>query len=410
MNWEDKVKLLKNKIRLLGIKTGLTLIALSSPAHGALTNTSNVFNGNLEKHPELDIENVRFMPEEVKTDNNLIEFHNWAYYNGAELADYKGATEYSLWDVSYKRETGSQKNPVGVVGTFYGSLQFNRFNAVNMAIYGLLNPKYTKLCHKFFQTNKKGFHDALDAFTAKQKQLRLKNSDVNLAYHVGSGERKLLANYVVPNFRSLFEKEGLENTIEFLQLQRDYAGAVYCSFDAKNLNKIINTLEQQNIKPEEVNPAIWGMFLAKHIKGGFGNIASLLRGKTIDEINSESFVNQVANAFPDVFKTGSGKDLAYPFAKAHCKDKHSLTTIRELSLILNKPEIFDNYVQYLAFNHNGLLDFHEAAIRAQDHVAEVAQKNLKQDSSSYVSKQLKNNEPRDIKSEILTALRDDNTR
>ena len=402
MSIKDKLKSIKNKMRL-GIKTGLTLFALSAPAHGALTNADKPLNGNLSQHPELDIENVQLLPEEVKTEDNLIEFHNLAYYSGVPISDYKGATEYSLWDVSYKRETGAEKNPVGTVGSFYGSLQFNRFNAENMAIFGLLNPKYTKLCHKFFQANKPGFHAAVDAFQKKQQQLQNNHEDVNLAYHVGSSERKRLAAFVGQNFRSLFEKEGLENAVEFLQLQRDYAGAVYCSFDAKNLNKIVNTLEQQGIKPEEVNPAVWGMFLAKHIKGGFGGIASLLKGKTIDEINSEKFIDQVANTFPDVFKTGSGKDFAYPFAKAHCNDKHSLTTIKELSLILNEPKIFDNYVQYLAFNHNGTLDFHEAAVRAQNFIAEIAQKDMKQDFSAYVSKQLKHNQPQDLNPTVLAA-------
>ena len=57
----------------------------------------------------------------------------------------------------------------------------------------------------------------------------------------------------------------MENTQQFLNLQRAYAGEIYCTFNARGLNKIIATLEASKIKPEQVNPAIWGMFLAKNI-------------------------------------------------------------------------------------------------------------------------------------------------
>lgn len=59
----------------------------------------------------------------------IYEFENKAYEGRREVREYAGVTRYSLWDCSYKREVGNEANPVGVARTFYGSLQFNRFNA-----------------------------------------------------------------------------------------------------------------------------------------------------------------------------------------------------------------------------------------------------------------------------------------
>ena len=179
----------------------------------------------------------------------------------------------------------------------------------------------------------------------------------------------------------IFQKEGLANAQQFLNLQRAYASAVYCSFDAKNLNKIVDAMEKSNIRPEQVNPAIWGMFLAKHIKGGFGKISNLIQGKTLEQINSLQFVNEMANSFPDVFKQASGIE-AWKFAQKHYSESHSITTTKELSVILNRPEILNNYLKFLAYNQNGTINFEQA----QELMQHTISQRLKITDASHSSK------------------------
>lgn len=359
----DKIKKIKHNIAKHVLRTGIFAVSATAPTHTAGSESASVAPNTLNA-VELSAENIFIAPEPVNiaqenSSHPIYEFTNKVYdsYN-REVKDFANVTKYSLWDCSYKREAGNEKNPVGVAKAFYGSLQFNRFNAENMAIYGLLNPNYEKLASRFF-VKKAGFDKAIEKFRESAQNYEKKFGDANLVYHVGSSARKALTNYISPNFKTIFQKEGVDNTQQFLNLQRAYASDIYCSFDAKNLKKIVSTLEKSNIKPEQVNPAIWGMFLAKNIKGGFGGISSLLEGKTIDDINSPSFINSMADKYPDVFKKGSGKD-ALKFAKEHYKETHSITTMKELSSILNNSDIFTQYLHFLKFNQKGSLTFAQA--------------------------------------------------
>lgn len=361
----QKIEKIKKSLSTHLLRTGIFAVTAAAPAH-TTGHAPKAPESNFAPETSLSAENIFVMPEPVNIapegyPDPIYEFTNKVYdHNNREVKDFSGVTKYSLWDCSYKREAGDLKNPVGVISTkgFYGSLQFNRFNAENMAIYGLLNPAYKNLASKFF-VKRAGFDKAIENFKKSAQNYKKIHGDANLVYHVGSSARKALAQYVSPNFKSIFQKEGLENTQQFLNLQRAYAGEIYCSFNAKGLNKIVKTLEAAKIKPEQVNPAIWGMFLAKNIKGGFGGIDGLLKGKKLSQINSLAFVNAVASRYPDVFKEGSGKE-AWKFAKEHYKEKHSLTTIKELSLILNQPEILDHYLKCLSYNQHGALTFAQA--------------------------------------------------
>lgn len=359
----QKIEKIKQSISKHLLRTGIFAITAGAPAHATGNNPASSAD-DFAPDASLTAENIYIAPEAVNIAPNnhpqpIYEFTNKVYdKNNREVKDFANVTKYSLWDCSYKREVGNEKNPVGVAKTFYGSLQFNRFNAENMAIYGLLSPTYEKLASKFF-VKKAGLDKAIENFRKSSKNYEKKFGDANLVYHVGSSARKALSQYISPNFKTIFQKEGLENTQQFLNLQRAYASAVYCSFDAKNLNKIVSTLEDAHIKPEQVNPAIWGMFLAKHIKGGFSGIASLLKGKKLHQINSIAFIDAMASRYPDVFKQNSGKE-AYKFAKEHYKETHSITTMKELSLILNRPEILDHYLKCLSFNQNGTINFEQA--------------------------------------------------
>lgn len=360
-NLLEKIEKIKKIISKHLMRTGIFALTATAPAH---TIGNNPTSDDFASDASLSAENIYIVPEPVNIapQNHrqpIYEFKNKVYNTkNQEVKDFADVTKYSLWDCSYKREVGNEKNPVGVAKTFYGSLQFNRFNAENMAIYGLLNPAYEKLASKFF-VKKSGLDNAIENFKKSAQNYEKKFGDANLVYHVGSTARKALAQYISPNFKTIFQKQGLENTQQFLNLQRAYASAIYCSFDAKNLNKIVSTLEAAKIKPEQVNPAIWGMFLAKHIKGGFSGIATLLKGKTLNQINSLAFIDAMAAKYPDVFKQNSGKE-AYKFAKDHYKETHSITTMKELSIILNRPEILDNYLKCLSFNQNGTINFEQA--------------------------------------------------
>lgn len=359
----QQIKNLKHKITQYLLRTGIVAVSAFVPAHSSAKEAKFAPNES-PVNRSLSAENIIIIPEAVNIADSsqnkpVYEFENKAFdQNNNEIKDFANVTKYSLWDCSYKREVGNESNPVGVARTFYGSLQFNRFNAENMAIFGLLSPNYEKLASKFF-VKKAGFNDAVENFKKSAEKYGNKFGDANLVYHVGSSARQKLVQYIAPDFKTLFQKEGLANAQQFLNLQRAYASAVYCSFDAKNLNKIVDAMEKSNIRPEQVNPAIWGMFLAKHIKGGFGKISNLIQGKTLEQINSLQFVNEMANSFPDVFKQASGIE-AWKFAQKHYSESHSITTTKELSVILNRPEILNNYLKFLAYNQNGTINFEQA--------------------------------------------------
>lgn len=306
---------------------------------------------------------IRVVPKAVNIAKSgsakpIYEFENKAYEGRREVREYAGVTRYSLWDCSYKREVGNEANPVGVARTFYGSLQFNRFNAENMAIYALQQSQFADLADKFFYKGA-GFEQAVKAFNEDFKKQGY------LAYHNRMRVRSRLVSFLKPDYKQIFIREGADNSSQMLRLQRDYASEVYCTFDESGLRRIKEVLQQQGIRPEQINPAIWGMFLAKHIKGGFSGIATELKGLKPSDINSLSFVEKMKRRFPSVFAEGSGIN-AYKFAKEHWQEKHSVTTMRELSLVLKQPQLFENYLKTLPFNQNGTLTWEQAQEIAQN--------------------------------------------
>lgn len=377
-----KLKNIKEKIKNRSkrdLLKGMILFSGVATAHNALHNTKTQSSSEVEKNnievietpKELSLADITFSKNMVniapESSSAYFEFENQLTdKNNNPISDFNQATKYSIWDCSYKREAGTKKNPVGIVSKegYYGSLQFNYFNAVNMAIYGMLHAEHKDLAAKFFQKTPQ-LENALANFQKSMDDYAKKHGDENLAYHVGSVSRQKVIKYISPNFKKIFEKAGQENTLELLDLQRAYAGAVYCSFDGKSLKKICAILEASDVKPEEVNPAIWGMFLAKHIKGGFGGISTLLKGKKAKDINSLAFVNAMANKYPDVFKDTPSCKEAWKFAKEHYQEKHSLTTIKELSVILHKPEMVSEYLKLLSLYQKDDVTYEQAKKMAQ---------------------------------------------
>ena len=275
---------------------------------------------------------------------NFYEFYNKAVdARGKEIKDFDDATKYSIWDVSYKREVGTHDNPVGVFNEYAGSLQFSMFNAQNVAIYALLHRNYRNIAHNFFNTSsrKNEFAAALKDFWSEYKEKG------NLAYHTGNAKRKRLASFIYPDFKKRFAQEGLRNPHQFLNLQREYASDCYTSFDQINFDKIVTTLKQQNIEIDDVSWAIVGMWCAKHIAtGNFSGLAATVKGKTLEQINSPAYIQTLSQRFPSVFNDPGGKK-AKTFALEHLNEGHSLTTIKELSQIAKRPDLYDNYLWLL---------------------------------------------------------------
>jgi len=277
--------------------------------------------------------------------NGLIRFKSSVTdLKGVTIPELPGATKDSLWDVTYQREVSNEKNPVGGVKTFWGAMQYNTYGARNVAMWALSNPKYKNIAKKFF---KPGYEQALAEF-----QKYVKDKGNNVAYWQENKYRTKLATYIDPKYKALFEQEGKNNSAQFLQLQRDFASEVFTSQHGV-YKRIVKALEKKGMKPEDVNPAIWGMVLSSgiHYKTKLNAIASIFEQPKVDQtyINSAKMVDAIAATDPSTFKKGSGK-IATQYAKDHIHEKHSATTSRELAIILHEPEILANYEQLMAQN------------------------------------------------------------
>ncbi len=295
-----------------------------------------------------DISTHRTMVNISESTKKIYEFQNKAVdKNGKEIKDFDNATKYSIWDVSYKREVGTWQNPVGYYGKYAGSLQFNDFNARNLAIYALISKDYQNIADRFFnkKDNPQGFKNALSAF---QEEYKAKG---NLAFHSGNLKRSRLSAFIASDFKKRFSQEGIENPYQFLDLQREYASDCYTSFGQADFNKIVSTLQKKNIDIDDVAWPVIGMWCAKQIAtGNFRGIAETVEGKNLGYINSPDYINSLTNKFPSVFKDEGGKK-ATKFALEHLDEAHSLTTIKELSQIAKHPDIYKNYLQLLRFKN-----------------------------------------------------------
>ena len=274
---------------------------------------------------------------------------------GVTIPELWGTTQDSMWEGVYRREVGSQTNPVGAYGRdkggeYWGAMQYNQYGINNVALYALTKPEHQDYAKRFFNP---GYEQALAAF---QKYAKEKGN--NAAYWIPNKYRSALLKYIKPeytisgkNAQDLVRKEGKTNPTKFLQIQRDFATEVYTS-QHEVYDRIVKALAKKNIKPEEVNPAIWELVLTSgiHYKKKLGAIASLFERPNINltYINSAKMIDDIARADKSTFG-GSGKK-----AIAHAKDtvhlKHSATTSRELAIILHKPEILANYEQLMAQN------------------------------------------------------------
>ena len=226
----------------------------------------------------------------------------------------------------------------------------NKYGINNVALYALTKPEYQEYAKRFF---KPGYEEALAAF-----QNYVKEKGNNVAYWQENKYRSALVKYIKPEYtksgrkaKDLVRQEGKNNPTKFLQIQQDFATEVYTS-QHKVYKRIEKALAKKNIKPEQVNPAIWGLVLSSgiHYKTKLNAIASLFERPGVDltYINSTRMIDDIARTDRSTF-SGSGKK-AIEQAKKTVHLKHSATTSRELAMILHEPQILANYEQLMAQN------------------------------------------------------------
>ena len=370
-----KIAFLKSKWRKFGkvakrkVRDNTLMLATGAAATFAPTNVAYTDFGDAKNQDHLveqvqsrvlSPDEVKVVPQKVIVDDNLIEFHNKAQdIKGNEIKDFAGATPYSIWDVTYKREVGTQENPVGIFESFAGTMQYNRANVQSMLMYALMHEEYNVWAKQFFE-------DTPEAKKAVDEMKKAYEQKGNLVFHVGSKERNNLSKFIVKDYKAKFVEDGANNSSEALQVQRDFGSDAYVSFDEKGWQKITSTLAKNDIYPEDVSWAIVGMWCSAHIaQGGFKNVYKTVEGKTLEQINSVKYINELAAKYPNLFKNGSGK-YAYRFAKEHYNEPHSITTMRELSMMERDPEIYQNYLQLLSMYQGKNVTFEEAKLLAQN--------------------------------------------
>ena len=186
-----------------------------------------------------------------------------------------------------------------------------------------------------------------------------------MVFHAGSKERRNLSKFIVRDYKEKFIEDGANNSSEALQIQRDFGSDAYVSFDEKGWQKITSTLAKNNIRSDEVSWAIVGMWCSAHIaQGGFKDVYKTVEGKSLKQINSVQYINELAAKYPNLFKNGSGK-YAYKFAKEHYKEPHSITTMRELAMMDQNQDIYQKYLQMLSIFGGKDVTFEEAKLLAQ---------------------------------------------
>ncbi len=373
----------KEKLKYEAVKLGTAAVLLSAPASSQAPNSQNDDENKYRTEtlagPKIALSIEQLKPDEVKIVPIMVNvaqkdaskptyiFHNKAVNSqGKEIKDFANATKYSIWDVTYMREVANESNPVGVFNGYGGTMQYDFTNASSMMMYALLNPKFEHIGKKFFKKTT-GFDTAFKNIENGYKEYG------NFVFHAGNKSRQLMGKYLLDKttFKKTFEKEGLDNPSQFLELQRAFASDTYTSYDKNGLNKIIQTLGKKDIKIEDVSWAIIGMWSAKHIAtGGFSSINETLAGKPLEQINSEKYIDELANKFPKVFKQGSGK-LAYNFAKKHFKEPRSIATMYELSLMTENPKIYEDYLKLLSPYQDKTISFEQATAIAAGNSQEI---------------------------------------
>lgn len=296
---------------------------------------------------------TKIQPQNITIKSNITmhapywEFTSTAYLNGKKIIEPQDSTKQSLFGVTHRREVSSYQNPVGIVHQYWGAMQHNEAGADNIALYALVNKsKYSSFANKFFNP---GYETALKAF---KEDIKKNPKD---AWGILSPTRKALIKYIKPNYKELFIAEGKNNPESFLQLQRDAASTVTASY--YNLEKVVTELKKVGISPTSINPSVWSVIISAGIARGNTSftrngkkysVTELFKNKSLQQINSPQMIDEIAQAYPTAFrKNAANEQAAIQFAKDHINEKHSITTARELSLMLGDEQVYHNYLANL---------------------------------------------------------------
>ena len=330
---------------------------------------------NAQNVAKIDSTQVTVKPIITKEGSHNV-LKSQAFVAGKPIQELKDSTEQSLFGVTHQREVGVCDNPTGKKGFdgknyYYGAMQHNPDGIKNISLYAVTHPEqYGDYANKVFDTKSKGYKDDLKAF---QNDVAKRGKD---AYRLGSTARTKLLSHIKSDYLSTFTKEGKAHSEQMLQLQRDGASSVTAAF--YNLDGIAATLKQQGINPTDVNPSVWGMVISAGIAKGNTNYvvtnsktgkvtrcsaANLFKGKTLEQINSPQMIDRIAGTYRSVFHSKS-EMAAVQWAKDHVNEKQSVTTARELSMMLGDDQMYENYLAKVAANqstNNGQTKMAQAA-------------------------------------------------
>ena len=269
-----------------------------------------------------------------------------AFVGNKPIVELKDSTDQSLFGVTHRREVGVTDNPVGKKGfdgrrNYYGAMQHNPDGIKNLSLYALMHPeKYGDYANKVFRTSDPTFKKDFENF---KKAVEKNGKD---AYGVMEPLRKKLLSHLKPDYLKTFEQEGKKHSEQMLQLQRDGGSEVTAAF--YNLQAIENVLKKKGLSLTQVNPSVIGMVVSVGIaKGNITGMSALFAGKSLKQINSPEMIQSIANKYRTVFHSKSELN-AVQWAKDHVNEKHSVTTMRELSMMMGNEQIYENYLAKVA--------------------------------------------------------------
>lgn len=328
----DKAEALKEKIRAQKSLAKFAPVAIMTAIPGNANAASEKTPEELGKETAIEIAITEKAAKSDDTYEVTIEELNKKHTRSANVTSLK-----SIWDISAGRETANEPNPIGAVsknGHYFGYVQYNRFYAENMVLFALLNDNYKDLGRKFMRP---GYAGALKRF-----ETEVQNKG-NSAYCRGNKSQLAVKSFIKgETFKGIFSALGkdVQNKERFLQLQKDFGSVVYADIMGGNAKAIDKKLREHGMNLMQVDPAIIGMWLEHGIAvGNCREVIKSIKGN-IKYINSAAYV--------DDYKKNKNIILVNADeVKKHLGKAHSLTTMREVSLMLN-PALYQGYITKLS--------------------------------------------------------------
>ena len=282
-------------------------------------------------------------------------------FDNGFVAAYDGG----LWTATIMKENGTVSEGVdracvrgsGFNQVGYGLLQLSEENLQRMVGFALDNWKdYRDECYGLFsQMFKEPMGIIIQRWekckTDKEKQEFLNKYLTKEPERCDSKNDMSHMDREFPHYTNVFVAEG--GSTERLQL--DFATQVMGHYYYKS--SALGRLKKDGISPEEINPAVWQMLNA--VGNEYGNLEGrngrgmktcksweeLMRGKTIEQINSPEFLDEIARNWPEVFSGLNGQEVL-KYAKQHIGDSHTLQTYQQLQIMLGEKNVSKNWYEY----------------------------------------------------------------